>query len=285
MTKTRFVESGSDGGFRRVVADGAVRTQTRRAPRAIDGAADDRGSMRAVVVAAQSTTVWLGFTAQGLLGGFAALNLFMTYLLDAPNLPGGSPDSGFLKYYSPLAVACQRVYVTLAVLSLLTSVDKYAKDSLGGFMLQGAAMQRVDAAAVLSFTLVFILSIVAVPFEDTLYFAHKRIPNWWEFEPLNAGFKTKLTRYHALNFSRCFFALVGWLAVCYTATPAVVDVMERAEEATRAAEGGVGGGVTSKGVTSSHAPSPGAGWSAGGGTASGSQWEHSRGDAREVRRR
>jgi hypothetical protein len=45
---------------------------------------------------------------QGLLGGFAALNLFMTYLLDAPNLPNGSADSGFLKYYSPIAVSCQR---------------------------------------------------------------------------------------------------------------------------------------------------------------------------------
>jgi hypothetical protein len=40
-------------------------------------------------------------------------------------------------------------------------------------------MQRVDAGAVLCFALVFVLSVVAVPFEDSLYFAYRRVPDWW----------------------------------------------------------------------------------------------------------
>ena len=92
-------------------------------------------------------------------------------------------------------------------------------------MLQGLTMQRVDAAAVLCFALVFILSVVAVPFEDQLYYSYKRVPDWWEFETVTAGFTTKLTRFHAVNFCRCFFAALGWLAVCYTVTPAVVGLV------------------------------------------------------------
>ena len=127
----------------------------------------------------------------------------------------------WIEYYSPLAVSAQRTFVTLSILSLLAAVDKYSKDSLGGFMLQGFTMQRVDAVAVFCFALVFVLSVVAVPFEDQLYYSYKRVPDWWEFETVTAGFTTKLTRFHAVNFCRCFFAALGWLAVCYTVTPAV----------------------------------------------------------------
>ena len=200
--------------------------------------------MRAVAVAVQSVVTCCGLFSQGLLGGFAALNLFMTYFLDAANLSTVNAESGFLRYYSPIAVVCQRVFVTLSALALLASVDKYSKDSLGGFMLQGFTMQKVDAVAVLSFFTCFLLSIVNVPFEDTLYFANARVPEWWTTESASSDFDARLRSYHGVNAARCVFGIVGWFCVCYTATPGVVDVVTRAEALTRAREirGGKGAG-------------------------------------------
>ena len=68
--------------------------------------------------------------------------------------------------------------MTLSALALITAVDKYARDSLSGFMLQGFTLQKVDALAVLSFFLCFVLSVVCVPFEDRVYYANKRVPSW-----------------------------------------------------------------------------------------------------------
>ena len=72
--------------------------------------------------------------------------------------------------------------MTLSALALITAVDKYARDSLSGFMLQGFTLQKVDALAVLSFFLCFVLSVVCVPFEDRVFYANKRVPSWWEYE-------------------------------------------------------------------------------------------------------
>ena len=38
---------------------------------------------------------------------------------------------------------------------------------------------------------------------------YTRVPNWWEFESTSGGFNTRLARYHALNFTRCFAAIAG----------------------------------------------------------------------------
>lgn len=239
-TTSRFVESGGLGGFRRVQDDpaGASSWGSRRAAAAASAATRGSrdGSMRAVAVAVQSVVTCCGLFSQGLLGGFAALNLFMTYFLDAANLSTVNAESGFLRYYSPIAVVCQRVFVTLSALALLASVDKYSKDSLGGFMLQGFTMQKVDAVAVLSFFTCFLLSIVNVPFEDTLYFANARVPEWWTTESASSDFDARLRSYHGVNAARCVFGIVGWFCVCYTATPGVVDVVTRAEALTRAAQ-------------------------------------------------
>ena len=48
-----------------------------------------------------------GFAPQSLLGGFALVNLYMTYLFAGSSLPAGSSPSGFLHYYSPLASSSQ----------------------------------------------------------------------------------------------------------------------------------------------------------------------------------
>ena len=57
-------------------------------------------------------------------------------------------------------------------------------------MLQGFTMQKIDALAVLSFFTCFLLSVVSVPFEDTLYFAHARVPEWWRSEPASSTLST-----------------------------------------------------------------------------------------------
>ena len=82
-----------------------------------DADGDALAGVRTVAVAA--TVAWLGFFAQGLLGGFAMTHLFMTYFLDAANVSEVNADGGFLRYYSPIAVACQRVYVVLTTVALL----------------------------------------------------------------------------------------------------------------------------------------------------------------------
>ena len=214
-TRARFVEGGP-GGFRRAAAAAASR-----------GAGD--GSMRAAVMAAQSVVVAAGLFAQGLLAGVAALNLFMTYFLDAAELTSVTEASGFLHYYSPIAVTCQRLYVTLSAIALLASVDKYSRDALSGFALQGFALQKVDFLGCLSFFMAFVLSIVAVPFEDTLYYANARVPSWWASVSASSAFTARLSGYHGVNAARAAFALVGYACVCATATPAALDIVQRAE--------------------------------------------------------
>ena len=128
-------------------------------------------------------------------------------------------------------------------MALITAVDKYARDSLSGFMLQGFTLQKVDALAVLSFFLCFVLSVVCVPFEDRVFYANKRVPSWWEYESATSSFKSSVATYMGTNFARCFFALLGWACVCYTNTPQVIDVLDRAEE-MKTRPGGDGGRVS-----------------------------------------
>ena len=157
----------------------------------------------------------------------------MTYYLDAEE------TDGFLKYYSPIALPAQRCFVALSALALITSVDKYARDSLSGFMLQGFTLQKVDALAVLSFFLCFVLSVVCVPFEDRIYYANKRVPGWWEYNTASSAFSADVQGYMGTNFARCFFGLLGWACVCYTTTPRVIDVLDRAEEMKNPRMGGL----------------------------------------------
>jgi hypothetical protein len=185
------------------------------------------------VFAAQSAVVAAGLFAQGLLAGVAALNLFMTYFLDAAELTSVTEASGFLHYYSPIAVTCQRLYVTLSAIALLASVDKYSRDALSGFALQGFALQKVDFLGCLSFFMAFLLSIVAVPFEDTLHYANARVPSWWASVSASSAFTARLSGYHGVNAARAVFALVGYACVCATATPAALDIVQRAEALTK----------------------------------------------------
>ena len=236
-SRTRFVEGGPRGGFRRVPeVSGNTETSVfnvRRAAVAAAQAAGNQNTMRNAVLAAQSVVAACGLFCQGLLSGVCGLNLFMTYFLDAGNLASLTSDSGFLHYYSPIAVTCQRVYVTLAAISLLAAVDKYSRDSLSGFMLQGFALQKVDALAVLSFFMCFVMSIAAVPFEDQLYYANERVPGWWLVTSASSTFVSSLKNWHGVNATRVVFGLVGYACVCVTTTPAMLDVVQRAEDLAR----------------------------------------------------
>ena len=142
------------------------------------------------------------------------------------------------------------MYVVLPTVALLASVDKYSRDALGGYMLQGFTLRKIEASAVLSFFLAFLLSCVAVPFEDKLYYANVRVPNWWETQSASGSFVADLNSYHGVNAARCVFALLGWLCACYTVTPGVLDVVERAEAIVRRGDGitrGGGGGYPPNG--------------------------------------
>lgn len=67
---------------------------------------------------------------QSLLGGFALIHLYMTYLLELQSLPTGGSNSGFLHFYSPIAINMQRTYYILITVSLLSAADKYTRDKL-----------------------------------------------------------------------------------------------------------------------------------------------------------
>lgn len=63
---------------------------------------------------------------QGLLGGFALLNFFMTYFMYNNN---GLKE--FLRYYSYLAMLNNRVYYTLITMSLIAATARYVTASPG----------------------------------------------------------------------------------------------------------------------------------------------------------
>ena len=104
-----------EGGRGRRLLGGAA-----RAAAAAMRAARVSCSMRAALHGGGSVVVAAGLFAQGLLAGVAALNLFMTYFPDAAELTSVTEASGFLHYYSPIAVTCQRLYVTLSVMACPT---------------------------------------------------------------------------------------------------------------------------------------------------------------------
>ena len=235
-TRVRFVEGGP-GGFRRVLETPADADGGGLVGRAAAAAAASRdaggGSMRTALFAAQSAVVAAGLFVQGLLAGAAGLNLFMTCFLDAADASGVHENSGLLHYYSPIAVTCQRLYVTLSAVALVASVDEYSRDALSGFVLQGFALREVDFLGCLSFFMAFLLSVVAVPFEDTLYYANARVPSWWEEVSASSAFRARLSRYRGVSAPRAAFALVGHACACATGTPAPLDVVRRAEELAR----------------------------------------------------
>ena len=239
-TRVRFVEGGL-GGFRRVLETPADADGGGLVGRAAAAAAASRdaggGSMRAALFAAQSAVVAAGLFAQGLLAGAAGLNLFMTCFLDAADASGVHENSGLLHYYSPIAVTCQRLYVTLSAVALVASVDEYSRDALSGFVLQGFALREVDFLGCLSFFMAFLLSVVAVPFEDTLYYANARVPSWWEEVSASSAFRARLSRYRGVSAPRAAFALVGYACACATGTPAPLDVVRR-ERSWRGVKGG-----------------------------------------------
>lgn len=70
----------------------------------------------------------LGMFAQGLCGGLALIAFFMTYLLFATQ-----GATGFLQYYSALALNVNRTFFTLISLSVVAAVSKLAFDKLGNF--------------------------------------------------------------------------------------------------------------------------------------------------------
>ena len=73
---------------------------------------------------------WGLSVVQSLLGGFALVHLYMTYLLEATKLPTGGDDSGFLHYYSPMAISVQRTYTVLTSTALLSAVDRFTRDKV-----------------------------------------------------------------------------------------------------------------------------------------------------------
>lgn len=186
-----------------------------------------------VKAAADDLVASVGLLAQSLLGGFAFINLYMTYIFAGTSLPAGSSPRGFLHYYSPLASTMQSTYLVLVSMSLLTAIDKLSKDRLANFIPRGSSQRLRDVAAVAFYLVAFVVSLVLVPTEDLLYYAWRRLPNWWEAEPMSKQFARDLDAFLALNAFRVVCCAFAWLIVVTDLAPGVVKAAAQAEHAAR----------------------------------------------------
>lgn len=152
--------------------------------------------------------------AQGLLGGFALLNLYMSYLYDG----GGS----FVSYYSPLANSASSTYHVLGTVALLGALDRHFRARTAGFP-RGLSQANASRALVAIYLLAFVLTLVCSPFEEQLYYSQQRVPQWWELYPETDSFKSKKSAYLALNFFRVVLFGLGWLLV-NAADPHIVRI-------------------------------------------------------------
>ncbi|GAQ78871.1 hypothetical protein KFL_000200230 [Klebsormidium nitens] len=162
-------------------------------------------------VACEQVAACLSFVAHfsnSLLGGFALLNLYLTYLYNAGSLPGG-----FLAYYTPVAINCQRTFLLLSSICLLAACDKYAKDKLAEWQPRGNVQWRHDLLVILSFFLAFVLSVVGTPFEVYIFQQNKSSPDWYSTDGSTAHFQARLKSWHVLNFVRLGACAVGFFVV------------------------------------------------------------------------
>ena len=136
----------------------------------------------------------------------------MTFFFDAPNLP-----TEFLRYYSEIAPTMSRLIITFSAISFVGACERYSRCSIRGWNIvsgfSGRTSSRLLSAIVILFYFIaLIVSIVEYPFEEQLYYASKRVHNWWNL-PTTSEFDSALDAWHAANFFRLTCGILAWLMV------------------------------------------------------------------------
>lgn len=202
--KATFVQESEKGPFRRVATG---HDEKKEEPRPVEQQADTEELSRyqRIMNRVGAMLAALFVFCQGMLGGMAMLSFFLTYALFENQLD-------FLRWYSSVADDFSRFFYWFSIVSLIAALDQYSKDRLANFY--GRPLRQVwDVVLLVSYALVFIVNLIAGPFDELLAYSERRIPRWWEEIPLTSSFKDDIDLYHAQNALRLFAAIVGWIMI------------------------------------------------------------------------
>ncbi|GLC56363.1 hypothetical protein PLESTB_001096600 [Pleodorina starrii] len=182
-----------------------------------------RGRLRRMLVVLTNICNVLGMFAQGLVGGFALLNFFMTYMLY-----GSSNMRKFLSYYAPLAQNSNRIYYALITLAVISSTSRLAYDKLRNFEPRRLQLGPVDYVQLLLYVIAYVTSVLCTPLDDELTYEANRNPRFYELT-WTSGFKRRVSLWHSLNIVRTLCVGLAWLLTCYQTSPYIFETTLRAD--------------------------------------------------------
>jgi hypothetical protein len=220
-----FVENTTTGKFKRM-----DQLQSHEREQRVKDTQEDTGiqnvSLRQLADWGVATLGCVFLIAQGLLGGFALLHFYLSYI-DAYT----SRPTHFLHYYSVVAQASQHTYFTLGTVGLLAACDRYSKDHLqhahrgrGGVMYTLPFRKHIlDIILIMCYGLVFLSTLVNAPMDDALHYAAVRSTGWsWDGDEfIDNLLHGPLQQWHIFNGLRAVCAILSWLLVVATGTTVV----------------------------------------------------------------
>ena len=225
MNHVVFVEDGSSGDFRTMELDTfATALKQKRMEEAMvaagDRSGDDsgaEGSQSGLKVASDTIAETLAscfLFAQGLIGGWCLMLVFLLYVVCEGD------QTLILRYYSPMAMASSRTWLVLSSVSLVACFDKLAKDMLYVPLSSDGApvggRRGVNVVLIVAHALLFFLSIASIPFDERIYYAWLRVPDWAE-GTISSYYTTNLTWWEVLQAVKVAIGLLCWAATCIDA--------------------------------------------------------------------
>ncbi|KAJ9530085.1 hypothetical protein QJQ45_023398 [Haematococcus lacustris] len=186
-----------------------------------------RGSLRSFLANISGVFSFLGIAVQGLLGGLALLNFYMTFILYANN-----NLQNWLRYYAVLALAINRIYFSLIAMAVVASAARLARDQIRSFAPLKAGLRVADWLQLLLYILAFITSVLCTPLDDELTYEAERNPRFYSLT-LSSAFVRRLNVWRVLNVLRTIGAGGAWLVCAYQHSTLVTDGVAAAEVARR----------------------------------------------------
>ena len=199
-----FVENPNTGEFRKVERS-QIAAERERANR-VEEDVDRETVFKRMVDSIASVVALVFISAQGLLAGFALMHFFLLYVRFTPHVD-------FLRFYSPIASDCQRVYFVLTTLSLLGAIDKYSKDKMAKWHGTTWRQQVVDFCLVLAYLAAFAFSLAAAQTDELIYYANERVPGWYDAAPLPQSFLDIMTPWYVFNTIRIAASIFAWVLI------------------------------------------------------------------------
>ncbi|KNC55573.1 uncharacterized protein AMSG_01837 [Thecamonas trahens ATCC 50062] len=212
FTKTKDGPSGGDAGFGGGDGDAADSDTAASAQRR-------RNAILATTLAQSVVDSWAKLVSalfvfcQGCAAGLAITVFILSYVVtDRDNV-------AFLRVFSPMARSVQGLFFFFLSLAFLGAVDKYAKDKMGRWY-GSWSRQGVDLLALALYALALFFTSLASSTSDVMYYAHERIPGWFEAPgAITSSFDSTLTQWHAYNNIRIWATIIAWAVLSLETTP------------------------------------------------------------------